>query len=115
MTKSQQSKLDSPLTLDEVQSAAASFPASKAPEDGGIPVEVYTRYGESILLKLRQVFIAAYDAQCLPESRANIILLLKPGKDPLDPRSYRPISLLQGNVKILAKVLAMCYSVYCTH
>ena len=40
-------------------------------------------------------------------TRANIILLLKPGKDPLDPGSYRPISLLQSDVKILAKALAM--------
>lgn len=74
-----------------------------------MPVEVYTRYGESILSKLLQVFNAAYDAQCLPESmsRANIVLLLKPGKDPLDLGSYRPIPLLQGDVKILAKLLAM--------
>lgn len=41
-------------------------------------------------------------------SKANIILLLKPGKDPVDPRAYRPISLLQGAIRILAKVLAIC-------
>lgn len=40
-------------------------------------------------------------------TRANIILLLKAGKDPLDPSSYRPTSLLQSNIKILAKVLAI--------
>lgn len=32
---------------------------------------------------------------------------MKPGKDPLDLGSYRPISLLQSNVKILAKGLAL--------
>lgn len=36
-----------------------------------------------------------------------IIVLLKTGKDPLDPGSYRPISLLQSDVKMLSKVLAL--------
>lgn len=40
-------------------------------------------------------------------TRANIVLILKPGKDPLDPGSHRPISLLQSDIKILAKVLAI--------
>lgn len=41
---------------------------------------------------------------------ANIVLLLKLGKDPLDPGSYRLISLLQVDIKILAKVLAMRFN-----
>lgn len=37
---------------------------------------------------------------------AIIILLTKPGKDSTNPGSYRPISLLPVDVKLLAKVLA---------
>lgn len=40
-------------------------------------------------------------------NRANIVLILKSGKDPLDLGSYRPISLLQSDIKILAKVFAI--------
>lgn len=44
----------------------------------------------------------------LPKSMMEtiIIIILKPDKDPLKPGSYRPISLLTSDVKILAKVLA---------
>lgn len=40
-------------------------------------------------------------------AQANIIFLLKPGKDPLDSGSYRPISFLQSDIKQLAKVLSL--------
>lgn len=54
------------------------------------------------------VFNAAFDVGKLPESmnEAIIIALLKPGKDPVNPESYRLISLLTSDVKLLAKVLA---------
>lgn len=95
--------------LDELKESAASFPTCKAPGDDGLPMEVYTQYGEAILPKLLEVFNSSFKSGRLPTTmtRANIILLLKPGKDPVDPSSYRPISLLQSDVKILAKILAM--------
>lgn len=70
-------------------------------------MEVYTQYGEVILPKLLAVFNSSLKTGQLPitMSRANIILLLKPGKEPADPSSYRPISKLKSDVKILAKVL----------
>lgn len=37
---------------------------------------------------------------------ANMVLLLKPGKDPLDCSGYRPIAVLNVDLKILTKVLA---------
>lgn len=45
---------------------------------------------------------------CLPDSmlKAHIVLILKQGKLPTVPNSYRPISLLPVDVKILGKIVA---------
>ncbi len=60
----------------------------------------------SVLLKNDHSF----DLSSLPPTlhQASISLLLKKDKDPLSCSSYRPISLLNVDVKILAKVLALC-------
>lgn len=39
---------------------------------------------------------------------AIIVLIPKPGKDPAYPESYRCISLLRVDIKILAKALTLC-------
>lgn len=101
--------LDSPLTLEELQIATATLPTCKAPGDYGLLVEVYKQYGERVLPFLLKVLNTAREHATFPYSmmNANIILLLKAGKDPTEPGSYRPISLLQRDIKILAKVLAL--------
>lgn len=43
-------------------------------------------------------------------NEAIVLLVAKLGKDPLDCASYRPISLLNVNAKIFAKILAICLS-----
>lgn len=41
-------------------------------------------------------------------NQAVISVILQKGKDPLDPTSYRPISLAGVAYKIVTKVLVMC-------
>lgn len=50
-----------------------------------------------------------FESGILPDSmnEALIVLIPKPGKDPLYLELYRPISLLQSDIKILAKILAL--------
>lgn len=99
--------LEAPLTLEELQKAACTFPTCKAPGEDGLPMEILTQYGEQIMPHLLEVFNASLEEGRLlpPMARATVILLLKPGKDPVDLGSYRPISPKWR--KILAKVLAL--------
>lgn len=55
------------------------------------------------------MFVHSFSQGTLPNSlnEALITLLLKPQKDPTKCSSYRPISLLNADVKILAKLLAI--------
>ncbi len=55
------------------------------------------------------MFVDSLEKGSLPQTlnEANIILLLKPGRDPVKCNSYRPISLLNSDIKILAKILAL--------
>lgn len=40
-------------------------------------------------------------------TQASIVLLLKMDKDPLSYESYKPLSLLNADVKVLAKILVL--------
>ena len=109
LSDAQRTLLDKPLTVEEMMEAVSAFPNCKAPGEDGLPMEVYKQYSEVLLPLLLKVFNNARERGTLPPSmtKANIVLLLKPGKDPVDPGAYRPISLLQSDIKILAKVLAI--------
>lgn len=56
-----------------------------------------------LIPRLLALYQAIVEATALPESMCEAIMILipKPGKDPHLPESYRPISLLQTDIKIL--------------
>lgn len=68
----------------------------------------YQMYSELLLPWLLKVYNIAWSRQQLPlsMSRTSSILLLKPDKSLIDPTSYWPLSVLQLDIKILAKALA---------
>lgn len=73
----------------------------------GIPAQLYKEYWTD----LKPIFMPMINNfnhnKTLPQimSLANITVLHKTGKDPLECSSYRPISLLDHDYKIITKVL----------
>ncbi|XP_078503492.1 fibrocystin [Lissotriton helveticus] len=108
--------LGCPFELDEIRDAIMSLSNGKAAGLDGLPAEFYKCYIDIMAPVLKQIFEESLEAGILPGSMREVAItsLLKPGKDPLDTDSYRPLSLLNSDAKILAKVLATRLSLLMT-
>ena len=69
---------------------------------------LYKQFKDKLIQPLLDMLLESYEKEDLPPSLrgALITLLLKPGKAPTDCASYRAISLLNTDSKILCKTLA---------
>lgn len=96
------------IMVDEIRTAVCSLNPNKTPGLDGLPVEFYSTYNESLATKLLEIYRDAFDKGMLPESlrEALIVLIPKPHKDHDYCESYRPISLINMDAKILVKILA---------
>lgn len=74
----------------------------------GFPIKFYKSFSSLVSLPLLETCNFILNNAVMPESwsEARIIVIPKPGKDPQRVESYRPISLLNHDVKLFASVLA---------
>lgn len=97
--------LEEPLTLKEFHNAAESLREVQSPGPGGIHPELYLAVwdivGPLILSSIN--YAIKYGVLHRNENIALIVLLHRKNKDPLNCSSYRPMSLINSDVKILAK------------
>lgn len=100
--------LNGPILKEEVLSAIGSLHTGKAPGPDGLSSEFYSEFQDVLVDPLLEMFNYSLENGILPPSlrEANISLILKKGKQPEDCASYRPISLLNCDFKILSKILA---------
>uniref|UniRef100_A0A3P9JK99 C2H2-type domain-containing protein n=1 Tax=Oryzias latipes TaxID=8090 RepID=A0A3P9JK99_ORYLA len=103
LNEDQITNLDSPLSLSELHEALSLMPNGKAPGPDGFPAEFYKEFWEQLAPTFYKTVKFINESQSLSPNMnsANIILLLKPDKDPTSPSSYRPISLINADVKII--------------
>lgn len=101
-------KLDLPLTVEEITLAMRSMQNNKTPGLDGFPVEFFKRFQDKLSPLLHAVYIESLQHGTLPPTlrQASISLLLKKDKNPDLCSSYRPLSLINVDAKILAKALA---------
>lgn len=100
--------LNAEITAAEIRNAIASLKGNKTPGPDGLPGELYKKYCEKLSPYLLRVFLQAQNDDALPPTltEATITLIHKKGKDPLEVGAYRPISLLNVDGKLFAKLLA---------
>ena len=95
------------LTPDECLSALRNMAKNKAPGLDGFPAEFYLRFwhvlGGDLVAVLNSCFRSG--SLALSQRRGIITLSFKKG-DRLDPRNWRPITLLNVDYKIASRVIA---------
>lgn len=108
LSASDRDVLEADITEKEIEKAIRAFPPHKSPGPDGFCIEWYRLHIEDLVPRLKALFHYCLKHNCMPNSmlEAQVILLPKPGKDPLSCSSYRPIALLNRDLKILTKILA---------
>uniref|UniRef100_A0A8C5PEB2 Reverse transcriptase domain-containing protein n=1 Tax=Leptobrachium leishanense TaxID=445787 RepID=A0A8C5PEB2_9ANUR len=108
LTAVQAEALGSPIIAGEITTALKSSKNGKTPGPDGFPVEYFKKFAPDLHPHLLATFNAIGEGTELPDSAlmAHITVLPKSGRDPLLCDSYRPISLINADVKLLAKILA---------
>jgi hypothetical protein len=92
---------------DEVQRAIKGLKLGKAPGPDGIPNRALKHLPERAVLLLVHIFNVILLTHHIPSvwKHARVISILKPEKDPTQPSSYRPISLLDTIGILFEKIL----------
>lgn len=100
--------LESPITAEEITQVITNLPNGKAPGLDGFTSEFYKAYVNELTPLLLDMYEESLGKGVLPPTlnESLITLILKKGKEATDCKSYRPISLLGQDQKILSKVLA---------
>lgn len=90
--------------MEEIQQVTQEMAGQKSPGPDGLPTEKYRHYRKVLLPDLNCSATGGELPSSMMES--TIVVIYKEGKNPPNTSSYRPISLLNTDIKILAKVLA---------
>jgi hypothetical protein len=94
------------LTIKELEDALGSIKKKKFPGKGGITNEMLTNLGKTAKTKVLPILNLSWKRGIVPQIwKDAIIIPIKKCKDPKDPISYRPISLLSCLGKLLERII----------
>ena len=95
------------ITIDELFDGVMTLKSNKCPGGDGLPNEFYRVFFKELSLPLLQMAKHSYELRKFPKStrRGIISLLPKKNKDSRFVKNMRPLTLLNSDNKIIAKVL----------
>lgn len=100
--------LEELITTIELSEASKTLKTGKSPGPDGLTAHYYNTFLTPLAPHMVKIFNFLKDPCETPQDflRAHVTVLPKPNKDPLECTSYRPISLLNTDLKIYTKILA---------
>lgn len=116
MSQEDSELLHVPISLEELTSAIFYEKRKKSPGWDGIPPEFYLVFWDHLGSLMLQMILHSIDRGFFDRDANSSILtvLPKPNKDLTLCSSYRPLSILNADIKIYAKVLANRLAVHMT-
>lgn len=108
LSTAQSKSLDIPLNATEFKTAISQMKPGKCPGPDGFSMAYYKTFVDPLV----EPYLKAFNKLSSPNPKPNNLLeayisvIPKPGKDHELTANYRPISLLNNDIKIFAKILA---------
>ena len=108
ISEDEKEQLSAPFTPEEVLQAIKSMPSGKTPGLDGYSAEFYKAFWPQIQPLFMPMVVDFFENGVLPDTMKTAIISLihKKDKDAAECASFRPISLLPVDFKILSKLIA---------